>query len=513
MEERKATPLKGKTLKILCGIFGGILVLAVGLTAAAWALDPYDHRILDNVHIGGVAVGGMTKGEAREALEQALKETLLGLDMTVELPEQTLTFSPDQVGLRADISGAVRQAYRRGRIGSREERQEAARVTQAEGYAVGMLSYLRFSETVLLQALEDYADTYATTLTQPEYHLEGERPALSTQDFREAEGQVLVLTKGLPQARLDVDGVYAQILADYDDPVTAAGNGEYGVTLDQIPPEQTPEDLDLKAIYEEVCVQPVDDSLDMETYRQVYGSYGYGFSLEAVEEAFAQAAPGQSLRVPLEYVEPEILGEEVYFRDVLGDCQTKHSNNEKRTVNLQLICQILNGYVLQPGESFSFNGVVGERTEERGFQPAPAFSGNQLVNSVGGGVCQTSTTLYNCVLEADLEVIERRGHGATVTYVPLGLDAAVNWGTTDFAFRNNFHFPVKIQAEVSDGYVKMQLLGTDEKDYYIEMTANQDNSNPDVIYAVSYKNKYDKETGELISREREAFSTYNKNVG
>ena len=135
------------------------------------------------------------------------------------------------------------------------------------------------------------------------------------------------------------------------------------------------------------------------------------------------------------------------------------------------------------------------------------------VIAIGGGVCQGSSTLYNCVLLADLEVVTRSCHGATVAYLPLGLDAAVNWGTTDFQFRNNFHFPVKIEAETTVDLVKMRILGTDEKDYYIEMTSGYDDSREDVIYAVSYKNKYSKETGELISKDREAFSTYYRNVG
>ena len=79
-----------------------------------------------------------------------------------------------------------------------------------------------------------------------------------------------------------------------------------------------------------------------------------------------------------------------------------------------------------------------------------------------------------------------------MAYLPLGLDAAVNWGTTDFQFRNNFHFPVKIEAETTEDLVKMRILGTDEKDYYIEMTSGYDDSREDVIYAVSYKNKYSK---------------------
>ena len=144
---------------------------------------------------------------------------------------------------------------------------------------------------------------------------------------------------------------------------------------------------------------------------------------------------------------------------------------------------------------------------------ATVYYGASVTTGIGGGVCQGSSTLYNCVLLADLEVVTRSCHGATVAYLPLGLDAAVNWGTTDFQFRNNFHFPVKIEAETTEDLVKMRILGTDEKDYYIEMTSGYDDSREDVIYAVSYKNKYSKETRELISKDREAFSTYYRNVG
>jgi vancomycin resistance protein YoaR len=210
---------------------------------------------------------------------------------------------------------------------------------------------------------------------------------------------------------------------------------------------------------------------------------------------------------------PEIYGEGVYFRNLLGSCETKHNTNENRNTNLRILCEALNGKIIQPGEEFSYNECLGERTEEKGYKPAPAYSGSRLVDSVGGGVCQGSSTLYNCVLLADLEVVTRLCHGATVSYLPIGLDAAVNWGTTDFVFRNNWNFPVKIEAEVSDGYVKMKILGTDEKDYYIKMTSGYDDSHDGYITAVSYKNKYSKETDELISKEREAFSTYYTNIG
>jgi vancomycin resistance protein YoaR len=131
------------------------------------------------------------------------------------------------------------------------------------------------------------------------------------------------------------------------------------------------------------------------------------------------------------------------------------------------------------------------------------------VDSVGGGICQVSSTLYCATLYADLEIVFRINHGFKSNYIGLGLDATVSWGRPDFQFRNNFNFPIMLKAEATDTHVKIKILGTDEKDYYIEMTSgySEDDLN---IYCWTYKNKYDKETKELISKEREAYSRYSK---
>lgn len=475
---------------LLLGLILAVIAAAGGIFLFLWCRDPYDHKILSGVSIAGLDVGDMTKKEAREALEHALDSTLFARDLSVQLPEETLILSSGTV--RADISGAVSAAYRYGR-------------EDAASCEVGLLSYLEFDEAGIRSQLEAYAAKYDTTLSESGYYLEGDMPELSTAGHSDdTPRQTLLLTKGCATTRLDVDAVYDQILEVYDN----AASAEYLVTVSEIEPEAVPETLVLGNIQTEYFVAPVSDSLNMETYEFVPGSYGYGFSLSQAQQLLSQAEYGETVRIPMMYIEPDILGDEVYFRDVLGSCETKHGDNENRNTNLRLVCEMLNGLILQPGEEFSFNAVIGERTEERGFKPAPAYSGSRLINSPGGGVCQTSTTLYNCVLLADLEVITRVCHGAMVSYVPIGLDAAVNWGTTDFAFRNNSNFPIKIEAETTEDYVKMRILGTDEKDYYIVMTSGYDDSSERCTYAVSYKNKYDKETGELISKEREAFSTY-----
>ncbi len=493
---------------LLCGVL--IAALSVGsFFLLQTALDPYDCRILGGVSIAGLDVGGMTRSEARKALRSAAGETLLQLDLMVELPEETLAISPGEAAVKLSVRKAVDAAYRYGRTGTEEEKKAAFET----GCQLGSAPYLTFDEAYVRGVLEAYAARQDTVLTQPHCEMQGTMPELSTLTFdAEAPCQTLQLTMGIPERHLDADAVLGEIIALYDRAIAAAEAGEYRITP-EVPPEALPQEADLDAIYEEFYIEPVDDSLDMENYQVIPGAYGYHFDLEAAKAMAAEADYGETIFIPMECFAPEILGDGVYFRDVLGTCETRHNNNENRNTNLRLLCEFLNGHVIEPGGEFSYNAAVGERTPERGFKPAPAYSGNRLIQDYGGGVCQGSTTLYNCLLLADMEVTARVCHGAKVGYVPLGLDAAVNWATkTDLAFRNNSHFPVKIQAEVSDGYVKMKLLGTDEKDYYVKMECAS-SENDDAIYTASYKCKYSKKTDELLSRELEGRSTYYKNLG
>jgi len=456
--------------------------------------------IAEGVSVSSVNIGGMTKAEARTLLKAETQKRLLAQDLVIQLPEETITLSSEQAVKKADIRSAVRDAYRYGR-------------TDAPGSGkIGFLGYITINEEAIRQALTTYAETYDTSFSESVWVLEGTAPDLSTDSCDPAAPvQNLKVTLGIPELHLDVNAVYEEILDVYSKAVDPAESGAFLVTPEVLP-EKVPQAPELETLWAEFCVETTDDSLDMTSYEFVPGSYGYQFDKEVFIQKLSQTGYGGSFSLPMEIVSPEILGQQVYYRDVLGEYQTKHNENENRNTNLRLLCQSLNGHILQPGEEFSFNGVVGERTKERGYKPAPAYSGNRLVDDYGGGVCQGSTTLYNCVLLADLEVVFRACHGATVGYVPLGLDATVNYLTTDFKFRNNFHFPIQLQAEVSDGYVKMKILGSDEKDYYIKMESRYGEDDI-AVYARSYKCRYSKQTGELLSRDLEAYSTYYKDIG
>lgn len=128
-----------------------------------------------------------------------------------------------------------------------------------------------------------------------------------------------------------------------------------------------------------------------------------------------------------------------------------------RANNIAVATRSVNGKVLMPGETFSFNGIVGERTAASGYQEAPVIIGNKVDSGLGGGICQVSTTLYNAVLKANLKIAERSHHTLPSHYVSLGMDATVDWGNLDFKFTNSYSYPLYIQGSTGGGYVTFSI--------------------------------------------------------
>ncbi len=129
------------------------------------------------------------------------------------------------------------------------------------------------------------------------------------------------------------------------------------------------------------------------------------------------------------------------------------NSSAARTNNVSLSCNAVNETILQPNQIFSFNQVVGERTTAKGYQDAPIFMGKEVVPGVGGGICQTSTTLYNAALQSGLQIIERHPHSMPVAYAPSGYDATVSWGSADFRFKNTSGTPMHISCKIIKNYV------------------------------------------------------------
>ena len=165
---------------------------------------------------------------------------------------------------------------------------------------------------------------------------------------------------------------------------------------------------------------------------------------------------------------------------------TKTTANSKRNTNIRLASEALNGTIVKPGQECSFNDTVGQRTEAKGYQGAAAYNNGEVVEEIGGGVCQVSTTLYNAVLKAGLKISVRRSHTFEPTYVTPGQDATVSWGGPDFKFINNSNTAIGIRAKYSNQTVTVSVYGIpileDGVTYSLESTKIADVDSPAPTY-------------------------------
>lgn len=170
------------------------------------------------------------------------------------------------------------------------------------------------------------------------------------------------------------------------------------------------------------------------------------------------------LEIPVENVKPKITKEQlVKINGKLSTFSTSFgSSSADRAANLILATKFCNGKVVMPGETFSYNETVGERTYARGFRNAAVFINNKVVDDVGGGICQVSTTLYRAAMRANLRSVERHNHSMKTSYSDPGLDATVAWGALDYKFKNNYDFPIYIEGIAQNRYVTFNIYGNVE---------------------------------------------------
>ena len=512
---------------ILAALFAAALVMilaCVGIfTANSSAKD--DGKILNNVMVAGVNVGGMTKEEAISAVKKATNNTYSHQDMVIDIAGTKILLSPKETGASLDVKAAVEAAYRYGRTGTQAEQENAQANALLGNHTVGLLPYLKLDKEYIQETLNRHAADSGSTLSQVSYGLEGTYPTLNTLGFDPTAAQTLVLTMGTPGITFDADLVYNQILDAYS-------LHTFLVTVEDVHSSEEPDPVDLQAIYDEFYVAPVDDRMNLQTFETIPGSYGYEFDLEEARKLVETANYADVIRIPMRFIEPQLLEENVLFRDVIGEYRTDaYTKDKDRISNIRLACQAINGKVLQPGETFSFNNIVGQPSAAKGYKEAANDYGEV---SMGYGINQVATTLYCSALISDLEVVSRSAPAHSLNSDVMGLDAEIIWGHTDLKLRNNGSYPVQISASASGGTVTVQILGTEDRDYFIKLShevtdthepkteyvyytfENSDGyQDGDVIqegivgYTVkSYKMKYSRSNGKLVSKDYEATTRY-----
>lgn len=515
----------GKKLLIIIGILVAVLAAAyLGLCAYAASLDVF----FPNTTINGVDVAGMTVQQAGEELGSTLPQRTMSFylpltdksgdgvtapeDETLYDPEPAATVSCESLGITQDLDYT---AYAQS-VYDRSQGQSGffqggwsflAHLFHSQG-AKGV--YLEPDETVFRQKLSELAQTFS-------------RPA---QDTSYEVGQdSLTVTR-------ELDGL-AVTEADLEQPIREALSSEAdgAVYVDAaILPAQA---LSAQDIHDAVAGSMKNAGYDAATDSITPEQAGAEFDVAEAQALLDAASPGETVEIPADIQQPHVTAAElkdVLFRDVLGQCRTHVSGTSARINNVKLSAAACNGVVLNTGDVFSYNATTGQRTTAKGYQAAPAYVGGETVDEVGGGVCQTSSTIYYACLRANLEITERYAHRYVPAYIDWGMDATVSWGGPDYKFTNNTDYPIKIVATYSGGYLTVKILGTNVDGTYVKMTnevlsktdwetvykddetlpagTEKVTTTPYTGYKVkSYRNVYSAD-GKLISSTYEATSDY-----
>ena len=445
---------KGRKGAVLAGVAAAVVLCGyLGLCAWAGGRD----AILPHVSISGLDVSGMTQDQAADALKNALAEES-GDPITLNISCEGWSGQLSAADLAVDQEATVQAAMQAG------EGPFLARGGQYLAHLLGAGSQVEL-------ALQDQQPALTTLLEDMERQV-GD----VTMAHWQVSGQTLELTKGVTGLAADEDQA-VQLLHQALDQGFAQkfGQGEQNVTVDvDLPVTQTPpQEPDFDTVHQDVYTEPKDAALDGTTHEIVAESVGLDFDPAQLKAAYDQAGEGETVSIPLTVTQPKETKASLsakLFRDLLGKGTTKVGGSAARKNNVALSAKACNGVILLPGEVFSYNGTTGSRSADKGYQAAPVYVGGASTDEVGGGICQTSSTIYYAVLHTTLEVVERRSHMYNTGYVPAGMDATVYYGSTDFRFKNNTNYPVKIVTESYDQggsrYPTVKLYGTNETGTY-----------------------------------------------
>ncbi len=445
--EKQEAKSKDKKKSRLPIILGSILIIFILIFSVFFSLISINNEnILDNVSIMGIDVSNMSKEKAEEAVSEVITSKLQE-ELILKKDDYETSLNANQINTQFDIKTAVNEAYNIGRDGNIITNNYGILGTWLFGRKIEC--NFNFDEESLNKKIDDISSKLPGAVVQNSYYIEDEE---------------LIIVKGTPGISIKKDELKENILSKIKDV-----NKKYDIVT--IPTEEVePDVINLEKIRNEIYKEPQDAyvSKNPTTVHTHVNGVDFAISMEEAQKILEEDK--EEYIIPLKITVPdktlEDLGEEA-FPDKLGTYTTRYDpTNLNRSNNISISAKKIDGTIIMPGETFSYNQVVGERTIAEGYKEAGAYAGGRVVQDVGGGICQTSSTLYNAALYANLEIVDRSNHQFLTSYVSAGRDATVAWGAIDFQFKNNRTYPIKIEAVAENGVCTMSIFGIKEETEY-----------------------------------------------
>ena len=431
-EAKKRNPI----FYILIAFFSIIIILLSIIVC----YNIFYKKIFSNIYISGIDVSNLTKEEAINKLNSEL-ESVLNQEILIQYDGKESSIKPSDIGVVYNVEDVVEEAYRIGRIGNIFE----------NNYNMVKSFFVDTNLDLQYEYEEEKLDNFIAEINS-------QFSSLVPSSYEILEDKVII-KKGTRGIEIKADVLKENLLESINnrnfEPI------QVGVIVSE------PAAIDIEKIHDEVYKAPVDAYYSTDPFEIHESEDGLDFEISLDEAKALLETDQEQYEIKLKVLKPSVTTDQIgteAFPDLLATCTTTYITSKVgRTTNLKLASSKINGYVLMPGETFSYNDVVGERTVEAGFQMAGVYSNGQEVEGLGGGICQISSTLYNIAVKSNLEIVERENHLFLTGYLPAGQDATVVYGSIDFKFKNTRDYPVKIVSTVEGGYVTMKMYGLKEE--------------------------------------------------
>lgn len=448
--------LKRNNFKIIIIIISIVLFTFFCCTILS-ILNISNNKILSGISISGIDVSDMTKEEAIQKISE-LVANKINSNINIYYNRDSQDKKEDEMSYETnieistleveyDVSQAVNEAYNMGRTGNIFQNNFNILKTLLNGKEIDFTVLV--DEGSLSKITTNIASNIPNKLAQTSYYIEDKN---------------LVITRGEEGNILKEDEFKECIYKILKDITTTEQN--IVVPTEYVKPNA----IDIDNIYNEVYKEPKDAYYEENPFKVHKEVQGIDFDKEKAEKIIAKNPDKSEYKVPLKYTKAKIKLEDLnidIFQDLLGSFSSRYDErNKDRTNNLNLATKKINGIVLSPGEEFSYNKIVGERTIDAGYKESKIYSNGQVVDGLGGGICQISSILYNAVVFANLNVTERHNHQFVTSYVDPGRDATVVYGSKDFKFINNRTYPIKIKMSVNSGIAKVEIYGIKEENEF-----------------------------------------------